>query len=90
MRATARRNSLRVGTFIALRACPTATSTRSFPFIAACMALTKLGFFISSSETWLKTASPRARQRSKTLFSSLKGDSFAREWIPLRAMPCCA
>src|SRR5436190_17759271 len=89
MRATARRNSLRVGTFIAFRACPTATSTRSFPFIAACMALTKFGFFISSSETWLKTASPRARQRSKTLFSSLMGASLRAQLWPRAGAERC-
>ena len=78
MRASARLNSVRVGTFIVFRACATAWSTHSFPRTAACMALMNRGLPIISFVTWAKNSSPRARRRSNTLRCSLTPLSFPR------------
>ena len=76
MRATARLNSVRVGTFMVRRACATAWSTHSLPRTAACMAWMKRGLLMSSFETWVKNSSPRARRKSNTPRCAVTGDSF--------------
>src|SRR5216683_5840978 len=62
MRARARLNSERVGTFMVRSACATAWSIHSLPRTAACMARMKRGLLMSSFETWVKNSSPRARR----------------------------